>query len=67
MFALGGSDYHGIDREDERQPGAIPLPDAVVDAFLAIARERGGRVPGGGRVSRPVRAEPQTASELPRR
>ena len=45
LFALGGSDYHGIDREDERQPGAIPLPDSVVDAFIAIARERGCRVP----------------------
>ena len=45
VFALGGSDYHGLDREDERQPGEIPLPDSVVDAFLAIARERGCRVP----------------------
>ncbi len=45
VFALGGSDHHGIDREDERQPGEIPLPDAVVDAFLDAARERGCRVP----------------------
>jgi predicted metal-dependent phosphoesterase TrpH len=45
LFALGGSDYHGIEREDERQPGAIPLPDAVVDAFLDAARARGCRVP----------------------
>ena len=45
LFALGGSDYHGIDREDERLPGEIPLPDAVADAFLEAARERGCRVP----------------------
>ena len=45
VFALGGSDHHGIEREDERQPGEIPLPDAVVDAFLDAARERGCRVP----------------------
>ena len=45
VFALGGSDHHGIDRADERQPGEIPLPDAVVDAFLDAARERGCRVP----------------------
>ena len=45
LFALGGSDYHGIEREDERQPGEIPLPDAVVEAFLDAARERGCRVP----------------------
>ena len=45
VFALGGSDHHGIDREDERAPGDIPLPDEVVDAFLDAARERGCRVP----------------------
>ena len=45
VFALGGSDHHGIDREGERQPGEIPLPDHVVDAFLDAARERGCRVP----------------------
>ncbi len=45
VFALGGSDHHGIEREDEHQPGEIPLPDAVVDAFLDAARQRGCRVP----------------------
>jgi predicted metal-dependent phosphoesterase TrpH len=45
VFALGGSDHHGIDREDERQPGEIPLPDVVVEAFLEAARERGCHVP----------------------
>ena len=45
IFALGGSDHHGIDREGERQPGDIPLPDEVVDAFLETARERGCNVP----------------------
>ena len=45
LFALGGSDHHGIEREDEQLPGEIPLPDEVVDAFLETARERGCRVP----------------------
>lgn len=45
LFALGGSDYHGIDREDEREPGDIPLPEAVIEAFLAAARARGCNVP----------------------
>ena len=45
LFALGGSDYHGLAREDEREPGDIPLPDEVVDAFLSAARERGCDVP----------------------
>ena len=45
LFALGGSDHHGIEREDEKLPGEIPLPDEVVESFLATARERGCRVP----------------------
>ena len=45
LFALGGSDYHGIDREDERLPGEIPLPDEVTEAFLDAAREHGCSVP----------------------
>ena len=39
LFTLGGSDFHGIDRNDEREPGDIPLPDAVVEAFLEAARD----------------------------
>jgi hypothetical protein len=45
LFPLGGSDYHALDREDEREPGDIPLPDEVVEAFLAAARDEGCRVP----------------------
>ena len=45
LFALGGSDYHGLDRSDEREPGDIPLPDAVAEQFLDTARARGCRVP----------------------
>ena len=45
LFALGGSDYHGLARDDEREPGDIPLPDAVVTAFLKTARDLGCRVP----------------------
>lgn len=42
IFALGGSDYHAMDRESECQPGDIPLPDAVVEAFLEMGRGRPG-------------------------
>ena len=45
LFALGGSDYHAIPRQDERKPGDIPLPDAVVQAFLDRARTEGCAVP----------------------
>ena len=30
----GGSDYHALEREGEREPGDIPLPDDVAEAFL---------------------------------
>jgi predicted metal-dependent phosphoesterase TrpH len=45
LFALGGSDFHGLDRFDEREPGDIPLPEAVVSAFLKAAQEAGCRIP----------------------
>lgn len=45
LFTLGGSDFHGIDRKDERQPGDIPLPDSVVEAYLQTARDLGCRIP----------------------
>jgi hypothetical protein len=34
LLALGGSDYHALDNPGEREPGDIPLPDAVAKAFL---------------------------------
>ena len=45
LFALGGSDYHAIPRNDEREPGDIPLPDGVVEEFLEAARAQGCAVP----------------------
>jgi 3',5'-nucleoside bisphosphate phosphatase len=45
LFALGGSDFHGLGNPDEREPGDIPLPDAVVHAFLEAARAAGCTVP----------------------
>lgn len=45
LFALGGSDFHGIERNDERQPGDIPLPDAVVEAFIERTRGLGCNIP----------------------
>lgn len=41
LLPLGGSDYHALGGEHEREPGDIPLPQEAVDEFLALARERG--------------------------
>lgn len=45
LFPLGGSDYHALPRQREREPGDIPLPDEVVARFLDEARARGCAVP----------------------
>jgi 3',5'-nucleoside bisphosphate phosphatase len=34
LLPLGGSDYHALSNPGEREPGDIPLPDAVARAFL---------------------------------
>ena len=39
LLPTGGSDYHGLGSEHERLPGDIPLPDEVIDAFMALAEE----------------------------
>ncbi|MDA0256829.1 MAG: PHP domain-containing protein [Chloroflexi bacterium] len=45
LFPLGGSDYHALPRQREREPGDIPLPDEVVTRFLEEARRRCCLVP----------------------
>lgn len=45
LVASGGSDFHGIARDDEREPGEIPLSDAQAEALLAAARAAGCAVP----------------------
>jgi hypothetical protein len=35
LLKIGGSDFHGIGGERERLPGDIPLPDEVIDEFMA--------------------------------
>lgn len=42
LFPLGGSDYHAMPRESECEPGNIPLPDHIVDAFVEMGRGRPG-------------------------
>ncbi|MGD0765520.1 MAG: PHP domain-containing protein [Dehalococcoidia bacterium] len=39
LLKLGGSDFHGMGTERERQPGDIPLPDEAIDAFMAKASQ----------------------------
>jgi predicted metal-dependent phosphoesterase TrpH len=43
LLPTGGSDYHGLGGEHERLPGDIPLPDEVIDAFMALAERYGTR------------------------
>ncbi|MEX2228133.1 MAG: PHP domain-containing protein [Dehalococcoidia bacterium] len=45
LVATGGSDFHAFDREGERAPGEILLPDAALEALLRAARAAGARVP----------------------
>ncbi len=42
LVPLGGSDYHGIFGREEPLPGGMysPLPEASVEAILALGRER---------------------------
>jgi predicted metal-dependent phosphoesterase TrpH len=42
LTPFGGSDYHALSRDDEREPGMIPLPDAAVPAMLALGEGRPG-------------------------
>lgn len=34
LMPLGGSDYHALNNPGEREPGDIPLPDAIAKNFL---------------------------------
>jgi len=40
LLPLGGSDYHALSRDDECEPGRIPLPDVAVPPFLALGEGR---------------------------
>lgn len=42
LLPLGGSDYHALGREDECEPGNIPLPDDAIPPFLALGEGRPG-------------------------
>jgi len=42
LTPFGGSDYHALNRDEEREPGMIPLPDEAVPAILALGEGRPG-------------------------
>ena len=42
ILPLGGSDFHGLGSEIEREPGNIPLPDEAIPPFLALGKGRPG-------------------------
>ncbi|HTE87068.1 MAG TPA: PHP domain-containing protein [Dehalococcoidia bacterium] len=39
LMPLGGSDYHGLGNEGDREIGDIPLPEGVVNRFLAVGQQ----------------------------
>jgi len=41
----GGSDFHGLPRENEHEPGQFEMPGEALDELLGVARERGCVVP----------------------
>lgn len=41
----GGSDFHGLDREHEHEPGTFAMPEEAVAALLDAARTRGCTIP----------------------
>ncbi len=45
LVASGGSDFHGLDRDHEHEPGDIPLPDDAVARLLEAAAARGCTIP----------------------
>ncbi len=45
LLPTGGSDYHGLTRDHEVQPGRHPIPDAAVERILEAAAARGCRIP----------------------
>ena len=48
LVALGGSDYHALGRDDECEPGDIPLPEDAITPFLALGDRRPGRTQDEG-------------------
>lgn len=40
LLATGGSDYHGIEANDEVMPGDVRIPGEVADKLFALARSR---------------------------
>jgi 3',5'-nucleoside bisphosphate phosphatase len=49
LLPAGGSDYHGLQRANEREPGDLPMPPEAVERILTYAAERGCAVPEAAR------------------
>jgi predicted metal-dependent phosphoesterase TrpH len=41
LIATGGSDYHGLDYNDETMMGEAGVPDEAVEQLLSLAKQRG--------------------------
>jgi hypothetical protein len=49
LVPTGGSDFHGMDRENEHEPGRFAMPPQAVERVIEAARARGCRIPEAAR------------------
>lgn len=49
LVPSGGSDFHGLPRENEHEPGQFEMPAEAIERLLSVARERGCAVPEAAR------------------
>jgi len=49
LVPSGGSDFHGLPRENEHEPGQFEMPAEAIERLLEVARERGCAVPEAAR------------------
>lgn len=49
LLPTGGSDFHGLDREHEHEPGDHPLQPEHIDRIMEVAAARGCTVPEAAR------------------
>lgn len=49
LVPSGGSDFHGLPRENEHEPGQFEMPGEAIERLLTVAHERGCAVPEAAR------------------
>lgn len=49
LVPSGGSDFHGLPRENEHEPGQFEMPAEAIGRLIEVARQRGCAVPEAAR------------------